>query len=246
MFNQLSRRFAEASKSQKFNGMILFGLPGAGKGTYGSLVAKDFKVYKIAPGDLLRKILKEDWFKSDPHYKTIKDAVEGGKLVADNVVLDLVSTEYNRNAANYNGVLFDGIPRTVRQAQLLKEKFDLSKFLLVNVILREDILIEKLLGRRVCDGCGKNYNVCSIHKDGYEMEPLLSAKGDNCEVCNGKLIQRSDDKEDIIKKRIEVYKQETFPVMAELQKIVWRTMDFEPKRGVKDYPLLKKSIEDLK
>jgi len=226
--------------------MILFGLPGAGKGTYGSLVAKDFKVYKIAPGDLLRKILKEDWFKSDPHYKTIKDAVEGGKLVADNVVLDLVSTEYNRNAANYNGVLFDGIPRTVRQAQLLKEKFDLSKFLLVNVILREDILIEKLLGRRVCDGCGKNYNVCSIHKDGYEMEPLLSAKDDNCEVCNGKLIQRSDDKEDIIKKRIEVYKQETFPVMAELQKIVWRTMDFEPKRGVKDYPLLKKSIEDLK
>ncbi len=229
-----------------FGGMILFGLPGAGKGTYGSLLSKDFNLCKIAPGDLLRKILKEDWFKQDPSYKKIKSAIEGGNLVSDDLVLDIVHKDYLQKKGTVNGVLLDGIPRNIRQAELLKDKFDLKTFILVNVVLREDILIEKLMGRRVCDGCGRNYNICEIRKDGYEMEPLLSKKGDHCDDCNGQLSQRADDKQDIIEQRIAVYKKQTFPVMAELQKIVWKTVDFEPRRGIKDYPILKKLIEELK
>merc|ERR1719354_950631 len=107
--------------------------------------------------------------------------------------------EYKRECHKYSGVIFDGIPRTVKQVELLENEFDLSNHLLVNVILREDILIEKLLGRRVCSGCGQNFNICSIHKDGYEMEPLLPDKNNMCDGCEGNIITRADDKESIIR-----------------------------------------------
>ena len=230
---------------EKTKGMILFGLPGAGKGTYGSYLSKDFNLLKIAPGDLIRKQLKSPSLKTDPLTLQLKSQVEKGKLVSDEVAMDIVWKEYEMQKVKFKGVIFDGIPRTLLQVNLLKQHFDLSKFLLVNIILREDILIEKLMGRRVCNGCGRNYNLCTISKDGYEMDPLLPEKGQNCDDCPGTLILREDDRENIVKDRIEIYKKETLPVMASLLKLLEIKIDFEPKRGINDYPILKKRIEGV-
>lgn len=229
----------------KTRGMILFGLPGAGKGTYGSSLSRDFQLLKVAPGDLIRKMLKDENLKNDALTKQLRAQVDKGLLVSDEVVMNIVSKEIESQAGKFKGVILDGIPRTVSQVALLKQHFDLSQFLLINVILREDILIEKLGGRRVCGKCGRNYNVCTIKKDGYEMEPLLSKKGDKCEDCDGQLQLRNDDKEHVIKDRIAVYKKETFPVMDMLAKATSNRIDFEPKRGVKDYPQLKKEVEKV-
>lgn len=227
----------------KIPGIILFGLPGAGKGTYGRELAKDFKLFKLAPGDLIRSMLNDPSRNDHPISKHIRSLVDGGKLVSNEVVMDMVIQEYEREGRKFRGIIFDGIPRTLAQVRLLQEHFDLSQFSLINVILREDILVEKLAGRRVCDKCGRNYNVCSIQKDGYEMDPLLSKKGEKCEDCDGNLTERTDDKEEIIRERMGVYKKETLPVMDELVKVTSRKVDFEPRRGVKDYPILRKQVE---
>ena len=232
-------------ETSKTKGLILFGLPGAGKGTYGSSIAKDFKLLKISPGDLIRKMLKDEKLKDDPLIKTMKLEVNKGNLISDEMAFNLVNHEFKNEGKKFKGVIFDGIPRTLKQVTLLKNDFDLSNFLLVNVILREDILIEKLMGRRVCNKCGRNYNICKIDKDGYLMDPLMPAKENKCDDCQGNLVLREDDKEDIIKDRINVYKQETLPVMGELQKLTQKTIDFEPKRGINDYPILRKMIMDI-
>lgn len=115
--------------------------------------------------------------------------------------------EYNEKIDRFNGVVFDGIPRNEHQAEFLKSKFSWNNSVFVNIFLEEDVLLEKLMGRRVCLNCGHNYNVCEIHRNGYEMEPLLP-KGDKnkCDECGDDLVKRDDDEDDIIKERIKTYK----------------------------------------
>ena len=91
-----------------------------------------------------------------------------------------------KNYTNLNGLIFDGFPRNMAQVDFFKKKFDISKGLVANLMLNEDVLVEKLLGRRVCSDCGRNYNVCSIHRNGYEMEPLLPKNERTCDSCGGK------------------------------------------------------------
>ena len=228
----------------KTRNIILFGLPGAGKGTYGSVLARNFNFLKVSPGDLIRKLLKDNNPKNDSLKRQLKEKVDKGLLVDDDLVFRVVDSELAFEASKYKGLIFDGIPRTLSQLQSMKVKYPLSHSLLINVVLREDILIEKLGGRRVCNGCGRNYNICSINKDGYQMEPLLPKKADTCDDCSGTLILRNDDKIDVIANRIAVYKKETQPLMDELRKLTEVSIDFEPKRGVKDYPLLEKLINE--
>lgn len=107
------------------------------------------------------------------------------------------------------GMIFDGVPRTLNQARMMREFLKVD--LVINFFNRDDILLEKLMSRRVCPSCGKNYNIADINRDGYVMKPLLPkkdpAKCDNC--VDVKLVVRDDDKESIIKDRMEVYRKET-------------------------------------
>ena len=112
----------------------------------------------------------------------------------------------------------DGVPRTVRQAKMLSEFLDID--LIMNFTNRDDILMEKIMGRRVCPECNKNFNVADINtEDGYIMPPLLP-KGDDHSICDNpdhqhpiKLVTRADDTEDIIKRRLDLYKEETLPIL---------------------------------
>ena len=223
-----------SNPNQKF--IVFFGAPGVGKGTYAGLLSKDLQLNKISTGDEIRKIIKGGQTGSmDPKLvQEVKQIVNSGGLVSDDIVLNILA-EKLKEPASEKGVILDGFPRTLNQLAKYDEKFPLD--LVINVELRDDILLEKLLGRRTCIGCGNSYNVCEIHKDDYEMEPLLPKKEDTCDKCGGKLVIRDDDTEKVISARMKEYNAKTLPLLSEYKKKGALT-NFEVKKGVKDYPKL--------
>lgn len=232
---------AVAARRVKMPNIILFGAPGVGKGTYGAILEKDLKFKRVSTGDQIRTLLKAPLL--SPELEEIKRICQAGGLVNDKMILEII-VDSVKSSEGYNGVLFDGFPRNLRQLDLFAERFDTEFSFVVNCLLNEDILVEKLAGRRVCDGCGANYNLCSINKDGYFMKPLLPKHGPNCDCCGGHLAQREDDKESTIRHRLAVYKQETEPLLERFDALGIRIMNFEPKRGIDDYPLLYKDLQN--
>lgn len=237
---KVNRAFSQSTK-QKF--IFFFGAPGVGKGTYAQFLARDFSYNQIATGDEIRKIIKnQDTGSMDPKLvKEIREIVKAGKLVSDDIVINIIK-EKLKEPQSKNGVIFDGFPRT--QEQLKKYEETLPTHLVINIVLNESILLEKALGRRTCVGCGKSYNICSIHRNGYEMDPLNPKKDGICDKCGDKLVIREDDTEAVIKKRMIEYENKTAPILDVYKKrnIVY---EFEPKRGVKDYDNFLKGVKPL-
>ena len=219
--------------------IVLFGAPGVGKGTYGTILEKDLNFKKISTGDQIRALLKT----ADLSYEMeeIKKVCQSGSLVDDSMVLEIIINSV-KDLSSFNGILFDGFPRNTNQLDLFAERFDTDYSFVVNCILEESILVEKLAGRRVCDGCGANYNVCSINRDGYSMKPLMPKHGGNCDCCGGKLVQREDDKEHTVRHRLGVYKLETEPLLRRFENLGIRVLHFEPKKGIEDYPELMEGL----
>lgn len=241
-----------------------------GKGTYGKMVQKDFDVKAFSTGDYLREIVKrakrqqeideitgEVKVGLDAFSKKISDTLGSGKLIDDEIVVEIVrnlkenpTTFLDGAYAKSAGLILDGVPRTVKQAEMLDEFLSID--LVLNFEHRDDILIQKILGRRICPECNKNFNVAHVDtEDGYFMPPLLP-KGEDPTVCDNKehadpvkLIRRADDVESVIKERIELYKRETLPILD-----FYRTkpntiiVDFEAKKGKADYPHVKRFIEE--
>lgn len=220
--------------------LILMGAPGVGKGTYGKRLSKDWSMPIFSTGEYLRTLLKTD--KTDLGNE-LRALVKAGKLVGDDVIMKIMEkrlfTDEDKKA---KGIILDGFPRTVGQAELLDKLGKVQA--VMNFFLRDDILIEKLAGRRECEKCHIPYNVATIIRDGYDMEPLMPKKDPgHCDACNGKLIQREDDTEKVIKDRLIEYKQKTAPLEGYYKK-KGVYIEFEPKKGVKDYPEIKQKLED--
>ena len=119
--------------------------------------------------------------------------------------------------------------------------------LIFNFINRPDILLEKLMGRRVCPVCGRNYNIAAIDRDGYFMKALLPERDEKeCDDHPGvKLIVRDDDKENIIKERMEIYREKTEPILDFYKgKEGTIVIDFEAKRGVDDFPQMQALLDE--
>jgi adenylate kinase len=231
------------SKFYKKPMFVLLGAPGVGKGTYGKRLSKDWNMPIFSTGEYLRALLKTD--KTELGNK-IRELVQAGKLVGDDIIMEIMERRlFKDEDKKAKGILLDGFPRTVKQAEMLEKLGKVSAAM--NFFLRDDILIEKLAGRRECDKCHIPYNVATIKRDGYDMEPLLPKKDVNtCDACGGKLIQREDDTEKVIKDRLGVYKSKTFP-LEEYYKKKGIFIEYEPKRGVTDYPDIKlKFTEYLK
>ncbi|KAL2509471.1 Adenylate kinase 1 [Forsythia ovata] len=172
---------------------VFLGCPGVGKGTYASRLSTLLGVPHIATGDLVREELSS----STPLSKQLKETVNQGKLVSDEIIINLLSKRLEAGETNgESGFILDGFPRTVRQAEILDDVTHID--LAVNLKLPENVLLEKCLGRRICDQCGKNFNVASINVKGengnpdIKMAPLLPPPH-----CASKLITRSDDTEAI-------------------------------------------------
>jgi adenylate kinase len=175
---------------------IIFGPPGSGKGTYASRLQSRLGVDVIAMGDIFREIMKED----TPLGKKVKGYVEKGMLVPDDIVIDVLKQRLTK-VAKEKGFILDGYPRTVGQAEVLEKIAKIDVILLQMV--PDWIIIERLSSRRICRNCGAVYNI-------RFLKPKVEGV---CDKCGGPLYQRSDDKPEVIKRRIQVYQEQTSPIL---------------------------------
>jgi len=182
--------------------LILLGPPGAGKGTQAKMLTDRFGIPQISTGDILRAAVKE----GTPMGVKAKAFMDAGGLVPDEVVVGIVRERLQMSDCGA-GFILDGFPRTVAQADALKESLQqLGKNLDTVISLHVDVeaLVERLTGRRTCKVCGRGYHI--------KFDPPRVAG--TCDICSGELIQRDDDKEETIRKRLEVYHQQTAPLVA--------------------------------
>ncbi|KAG2569646.1 probable adenylate kinase 6, chloroplastic [Panicum virgatum] len=187
---------------------VFLGCPGVGKGTYASRLSQLLDVPHIATGDLVRDALAAP----GPFSKQLAEIVNHGKLVSDEIIINLLSRRLEEGEEKGElGFILDGFPRTIRQAEILEGVTDID--LVINLKLREEALLAKCLGRRMCSQCGGNFNVASIDIEGENggprmyMPPLLPPP-----QCESKLITRPDDTEEVVKERLRVYHDLTEPV----------------------------------
>jgi len=177
--------------------LILLGPPGAGKGTQATFVRERFGIPQISTGDMLRAAVKA----GTPLGKAAKRVMEAGRLVSDDVIIGLVQ-ERLKHVDCKSGYLFDGFPRTIPQAEAMRNSgVDLDFVLEIDVGTEE--IIRRLSGRRVHPASGRNYHLVFSPpkvpgKDDFTGEPL---------------IQREDDREETIRKRLEIYQQQTRPLV---------------------------------
>jgi adenylate kinase len=180
---------------------LLMGPPGAGKGTQAVILAEKLGIPHISTGDMFRRAVKEQ----TPLGVEAKRYMDSGQLVPDEVTIGIVR-ERLAEADCANGFLLDGFPRTVFQAEALDEiltKLGTNLDVALNIDVDSEALIGRITGRRMCRNCGKPYHVT--------FSP--SKVEDRCDACGGELYQRDDDKEETVRKRLEVYNAQTLPLL---------------------------------
>ncbi len=176
--------------------LILLGAPGVGKGTQADILTRELKIPAISTGNMLRAAMKDQ----TPLGEKVREYMDTGKLVSDEIVIELLSNRIQEPDCA-DGFILDGVPRTIGQAEALEQagiRFDAA------VVLEnsDDVIIERIGGRRVCEVCGASYHL--------KHSP---AKVDGvCDKCGGKLVQRKDDAPETVKHRLEVYHTTTEPL----------------------------------
>jgi adenylate kinase len=180
--------------------IILLGPPGAGKGTQAAMLMDKYNIPQISTGDMLRVAVAE----SSPMGLKAKEYMDAGDLVPDEVVIGIVR-ERLQAADCSEGFILDGFPRTLQQADALKQVLvELNKQLDAVISLQVEIeaLVARLTGRRSCLDCGKGFHL--------QFDP--PADDGSCSACGGQLMQRDDDREETIRNRMQVYHQQTAPL----------------------------------
>jgi adenylate kinase len=186
--------------------LILVGPPGAGKGTQAVALAAHYKIPHISTGDIFRANLKN----GTELGKQAQSYMDRGELVPDSVTNEMVKDRLG-NSDVANGFLLDGFPRNTNQAEvldaiLLEKKMPLDAAL--ELAIDNSEIIRRLSGRRTCRNCSSTF-----HKD-FEKPKI----DDICDKCNGQLYQREDDKEEVIARRLEIYSQQTAPIISYYKK----------------------------
>ena len=186
--------------------IILLGPPGAGKGTQAAMLVKEFSIPHISTGDMFRAAIKEG---TEMGTKA-KAYMDKGQLVPDSVVIGIVKERLEQDDCK-KGFMLDGFPRTVVQADALQEVMDnlgMQLDAVVNLEVKDEELVSRLGGRRVCRNCGASYHVT--------FSP--SKQADVCDACGGELYQRDDDQEATIRNRLAVYHSQTAPLIDYYEK----------------------------
>ncbi len=182
--------------------LILLGAPGAGKGTQAEMLIKLYDIPCISTGNIFREHISNNTDLG----KQAKAFMDEGKLVPDSLVIELVKSRITQDDCK-NGMIFDGFPRTIPQAEALDATLaDLNIPIdyVVNVEVPDELIVERMAGRTVCPSCGASYHKVS------KKEKLAGT----CDLCNSKLVQRDDDKEETVKRRLEIYHAQTEPLIA--------------------------------
>lgn len=186
--------------------LVLFGPPGAGKGTQSSFMLEDSNMSHVSTGQLFRDAIKN----KTPLGVEAQSYVDAGKLVADSVVIGLVRELLDKNKTT--SFIFDGFPRTLPQAEALEKQIEdvgaqkIKKALFLEV--PQKLLLERLTGRRACKNCGATYHVISAPT---KVEGV-------CDKCGGEVFQRKDDAPESIETRLDAYEKSTAPLKEFYQK----------------------------
>lgn len=203
------------------------GPPGAGKGTNAKRIASFYKIPHISTGDMFREAIKNKTSLGE----LANSYMSKGLLVPDEVTIGLVKERLSRDDCK-DGYLLDGFPRTMVQAEALtKLSNEIGRPItnVLNIVVPESILIDRICGRRVCKVCGAPYHV-------RNMKPKVEGV---CDLCGGELVQRKDDNEETLKSRLSEYHKQTEPLIAYYTKLgVVADID-----GTKDLDLL---LDDIK
>lgn len=181
--------------------IVLLGAPGAGKGTQAKQLIDKYGIPQISTGDILRKAIAD----GTPLGKQAKTYMDKGELVPDEVVIGLIEDRLKQPDCK-KGFILDGFPRNTAQAEKLDsilEKLNMPLDSALSIDVLKDDLMKRLTGRRTCKGCQQMYNI-------YFSAPKQEG---TCDKCGGELFQRDDDKEETIKRRLDVYEAQTAPLI---------------------------------
>lgn len=180
--------------------LVLFGRQGAGKGTQATRISRHYVVPHISTGDILRAAVRE----GTEFGRKAKEFMDAGNLLPDDVIVGVVDERLERDDTRARGFILDGFPRNTGQAAALLEiTHPVGIDLAINLEVAVDVVLARLASRRVCTDCGANYSTASPPR--YDM---------TCDVCGGDVVQRDDDTEEAIKRRLDIYERETTPLMA--------------------------------
>ena len=177
--------------------LIMLGAPGAGKGTQAQILNERYSIPTISTGAIIRGAIKNE----TPTGKMAKAYIEKGELVPDEVVIGIIKERLSEPDCK-NGFILDGFPRTIPQAEAL-EALGVVIDKVIDIEVSDDLIIERLSGRRECSKCGATYHIVN--------NP--SKNGESCDKCGEKLITRADDNPETIKSRLEVYHDQTEPLV---------------------------------
>ena len=177
--------------------IIMLGAPGAGKGTQAAVLCEHLNIPTISTGNIIREALRT----GTEMGLQAKSYTDAGQLVPDEVVIGIVKDRLQEDDCK-NGYILDGFPRTIPQAEAL-DKMGADIDCVIDIEVKDDVIINRLSGRRVCENCGRPYHIESL-------KPKVDGV---CDDCNGALVQRKDDQIDTIKNRLDIYHRETEPLV---------------------------------
>ncbi|KYC54330.1 MAG: Adenylate kinase [Candidatus Methanofastidiosum methylothiophilum] len=181
--------------------IILLGPPGCGKGTQAEIICKNFSIPHISTGDILRDNVKRG---TEIGFKA-KEYMDSGRLVPDEIIISMMKGRFSEKDCK-NGFLLDGFPRTITQAEALDDllkQMKISLDYIINIDVPDEDIINRISKRLSCSNCGEVYNLL-YKKPKNEM---------TCDSCGLKLNQRDDDKEEVVKNRLDVYRKQTAPLI---------------------------------
>ncbi|MEZ0536785.1 adenylate kinase [Caldicellulosiruptoraceae bacterium PP1] len=203
--------------------LIILGAPGAGKGTQAEFLSSKLNIPHISTGDILRENVKNQ---TELGLKA-KEYMDKGLLVPDQLVIDLIKDRLSKDDCK-NGFLLDGFPRTIKQAEALEEvlnELGMKIDKVLNIHVPDEKIITRMSGRRICKNCGASFH--TVYRP-PKTEGI-------CDVCGGELYQRDDDKEETVLKRLEVYHNQTTPLI-----------DFYTRKGLLVTAVGQEEIDDTK
>lgn len=178
--------------------LILLGAPGAGKGTYAEMLKNKLGIPTISTGNILRAAMKN----GTPVGLKAKEYIDHGQLVPDDVIIGIIN-ERLQEADCAGGYILDGVPRTIAQAESL-EKAGIVFDHVVSLEISDEVIMDRMGGRRVCEHCGASYHVVAVPPKAEGV----------CDTCGGKLVRRKDDEPETVRARLEVYHKKTEPLKA--------------------------------
>jgi len=182
--------------------LMVFGAPGAGKGTQAKFLIEKYGIPQISTGDILRAAIGD---KTDMGMEA-KKFMDEGKLVPDSTIIGIIKDRL-AEADCKSGFILDGFPRTLPQAEALKslmQEMNISLDKVISLNVPDELIVGRIVGRRVCSSCGASFHI--------SFNP--SKVDDTCDYCNAKLMIRKDDNADTVKSRLEAYHAQTAPLIA--------------------------------